>query len=221
MTRMHQEIKEEIISSAKVIWNYLKVNQHLKKSDCIVVLGSYDLRVAEYGAKIFLEEWAPFIVFSGGLGNFTKGRWNRPEAVIFSEIAVNLGVSEEKIIIEDKSTNTGENLIFSVKALNLKGIFPDTYILIHKPYMERRTFATFKSLFPDKQCVVSSPAYSFEDSPIDEFSLEDIINIIVGDFQRIMVYPEKGYQIKQDIPDEVLSAYEFLINNHYRKHLIL
>ncbi|PIN72448.1 hypothetical protein COV22_03185, partial [Candidatus Woesearchaeota archaeon CG10_big_fil_rev_8_21_14_0_10_47_5] len=35
---------------AKKLWDYHHVNQSLEKSDCILVLGSHDLRVAERGA---------------------------------------------------------------------------------------------------------------------------------------------------------------------------
>jgi hypothetical protein len=58
---------------AQTIWNYLHLNLPLQKADCIVGLGSYDLRVAERCADLYKENWAPFIIFSGYLGNWTRG----------------------------------------------------------------------------------------------------------------------------------------------------
>ena len=55
-------------------------------------MGSHDLRVAERGAQLFLEHWAPLLIFSGGLGNLTRGVWEQPEADRFAEIAVRMGV---------------------------------------------------------------------------------------------------------------------------------
>ena len=43
---------------------------------------------------------------------------------------------------------------------------------------------------------------------------------MVGDLQRIQVYPEKGFQIFQEIPDEVLEAYQKLVKLGYTKHLL-
>lgn len=59
-------------SLAEKIWNYLHLNQPLQKANCIIDLGSYDLRVAERCAELYCEMWAPLVVFSGGLGNWTR-----------------------------------------------------------------------------------------------------------------------------------------------------
>jgi hypothetical protein len=88
----------DILSAAKKIWDYHHMNHTLKKADCIIVLGSHDTRVAERGAELFLEGLAPIIVFSGFLGTLTLGNWTRPEAEIFAEIAIKMGVPEDKII---------------------------------------------------------------------------------------------------------------------------
>ena len=43
---------------------------------------------------------------------------------------------------------------------------------------------------------------------------------MVGDLQRIKLYPAKGFQIHQHIPDDVWSAYEQLVALGYDKHLV-
>jgi uncharacterized membrane protein len=50
--------------------------------------------------------------------------------------------------------------------------------------------------------------------------MADVISIMVGDLQRIKVYADKGFQIHQEIPDEIWSAYEELIAAGYNRHLI-
>jgi hypothetical protein len=50
--------------------------------------------------------------------------------------------------------------------------------------------------------------------------MEKVINIMVGDLQRIKIYPEKGFQIYQEIPAEVWKAYERLVALGFDKHLI-
>lgn len=196
------------------------MNHTLDKADCIIVLGSHDTRVAGRGAEVFLQGWAPVIVFSGYLGSLTSGIWQRPEAEIFAEIAMKMGVPEDKILIENKSTNTGENVSFSRRLLNDKGIQPDKIIAVHKPYMERRTYATFKKVWPEVEVVVTSLQLGFNEYLNEEITRDHVINIMVGDLQRIMLYPEKGYQIPQEVPPDIADAYRILVNMGYTSHLI-
>jgi uncharacterized SAM-binding protein YcdF (DUF218 family) len=212
-------ITPEIKILSKKLWDYHLLHQRLEKSDCILVLGSHDLRVAERGADLYLQGWAPLIIFSGGFGNFTKNNFTEPEADLFAVIAIRLGVPKNAILIENKSTNTGENILFTRELLKEKGLDPDSFILVQKPYMERRSYATFKKLWPEKRLIISSPQISFEDYPSGEISMEKFINIMVGDLQRIKDYPQKGFQIFQEIPDEVWDAYTRLVQLGFDKHL--
>jgi len=205
---------------AQIIWDYHHLNHKLEKADCLFVLGSHDTRVAEYAADLFLRGYAPFIIFSGGLGNLTKDIFQKPEADIFADIAIKRGVPSEKILIENKSTNTGENVEFTKKLLDEKGLKFNTFILVQKPYMERRTFATFKKVWPEKNFIVTSPPISFKDYSNEEISKDKVINIMVGDLQRIKIYPERGFQIFQEIPPNVWSVYEKLVELGYTKHLV-
>jgi hypothetical protein len=43
--------------------------------------------------------------------------------------------------------------------------------------------------------------------------------IMVGDTQRVKIYPEKGFQIPQEIPEEVWNAYEELVKRGYSSHI--
>jgi uncharacterized SAM-binding protein YcdF (DUF218 family) len=210
----------DILSLAKTLWNYHQMNHLLTKSDCILALGSHDLRVAERVAELYHQGWAPLVIMSGGLGNFTQEIWTESEADKFAKIAIEKGVPPEAILIENKSTNTGENILFTQKLLAEKELNPQSFIVVQKPYMERRSYATFKKHWPDKNLSVTSPQISFETYPTDEIPLERVIHIMVGDLQRIKYYPEKGFQIYQEIPPEIWEAYEKLIAAGFDKHLM-
>lgn len=208
---------------ANIIWDYHHMNQDLKKADCILVLGSHDTRVAIRGAQLFLDGWAPLLVFSGGLGRLTEGMWDQPEADKFAEIAINMGIPQDKIIIENQSTNTGENILFTKQKFEAMDIHAERFIIVQKPYMERRAYATFKNFWPDKEVVVTSPQIAFEDYCSDnngEITKEMVINIMVGDLQRIRIYEEKGFQIHQEIPDYVWDAFKQLVLGGYTQQLI-
>jgi hypothetical protein len=66
---------------------------------------------------------------------------------------------------------------------------------------------------------VTSPRIPYSEYPLPWLSKDDVINIIVGDLQRIRLYPEKGFQIPQEIPDDVWAAFEQLVAMGYVKHL--
>jgi hypothetical protein len=42
---------------------------------------------------------------------------------------------------------------------------------------------------------------------------------MVGDLQRIRIYPSRGFQIEQEIPDDVWQAFEKLVELGYDRHL--
>jgi uncharacterized SAM-binding protein YcdF (DUF218 family) len=213
-------IKNKTLDLAKKLWDYHHMHHTLEKADSILVLGSHDLRVAERAAQLYFEGWAPMIIFSGGLGNFTKNMWTETEADLFAAIAMSMGVPAEAILIENRSTNTGENILFTQQLLTQKNLDPQSFIVVQKPYMERRSYATFKQHWPDKKLMVTSPQISFEAYPTEEIPLERVINIMVGDLQRIRFYPEKGFQIFQEIPADVWQAYEQLVASGFNKHLM-
>ena len=209
---------------AETIWDYHRLDQQLEPGDAILVLCSHDRRVAERGAELFLDQWAPLLIFSGGLGSITKHMWTEPEADQFAKIAAGMGVPGEQMLVENRSTNTGENIRLTRQLLAERKLDPQKFILVQKPYMERRSFATFRKLWPEKQVCVTSPQIGFEEYldsyANDELSVDDVISIMVGDLQRIKVYAEKGFQIPQQVPADVWSAYEELVVAGYNRHLV-
>lgn len=213
-------ITSEVLSLARQLWDYHHMNHELAKSDCILALGSHDLRVADRAAELYLQGWAPLVVMSGGLGNLTKGMWTEAEADQFAAIAIEKGVPAAAILVENKSTNTGENILFTQQLLKEKGLDPKNFIVVQKPYMERRAYATFKKHWPDKHLLVTSPQITFDKYATDDIPVERVINIMIGDLQRIKLYPSKGFQVYQEIPENIWNVYERLLQLGFDKHLI-
>ena len=214
----------QIFALAETIWNYHLMRHQVAKADAILVLCSHDERVAERGAQLFLEGWAPLIIFSGGQGAITRKLWDEPEAERFARIAMSLNVPRGSILVEKNSTNTGENVQFTRKLVEELGFDLRKFIVVQKPYMERRSFATFRRYWPEKEVIVTSPQVSLRDY-LAQYSHQsltaaDVVGIMVGDLQRLKLYPALGYLIAQDIPDEVWSAFEGLVRAGYDKYLI-
>ncbi len=209
---------------ALTLWNYHQLRHPLERSDAILVLCSHDTAVADRAAELYLGGWAPLVIFSGGLGAITSHLWSGSEAERFAEIASDRGVPAGRMLLETRSTNTGENVAFTRQLLQDRGLDPATFLLVQKPYMERRSYATFRRVWPGKAVRVTSPQVSFDEYLAGythrTLSADDVVSIMVGDLQRIRIYPARGFQIEQEIPVDVWTAYEALVAAGYDRHLV-
>lgn len=205
---------------AKMIWDYMLMHMAPEKCDCIFVLCSNDLRVADYAARLYQDGYGDFLAFSGGYGNFTRGLFEKPEAELFAERAIALGVPADKIVIENQATNTGENVSFTLRLLQTQHRQPQSWLLVQKPFMERRSLATFQKQLPGVKAIVTSPPIPYEQYPNEAISKELLLHTLVGDLQRVIAYPAKGYITPQEVPAEVVSAMEALLHMGYHQHAI-
>lgn len=105
-----------------ILWDYMCLYQIPQKADCIIGFGCYNEDVARRAAQLYLAGYAPRVLFSGGLGRNTSAMWSRSEAEHFRDVALAEGVPESAILMENKSTNSGENLLFSKQVLLEAGL---------------------------------------------------------------------------------------------------
>jgi uncharacterized SAM-binding protein YcdF (DUF218 family) len=201
----------------KTIWEYFQINLPLEKADAIFVFGGYDTRVADKGAKLYLEGWARVVVCSGHKGRVDPGA-GKTEADNFAHTLQKYGVPDTAILKERKSLNTGENILFTKKILEENNIkIRKAIVLYHTP---KRVLATFQKQWPEVEVLVYSPQRTFDDIvPMTEEKWKEHLYFLVGDLQRMKIYPEKGYQAQMDIPDNVWQAYEKLVALGYDRDI--
>jgi uncharacterized SAM-binding protein YcdF (DUF218 family) len=205
---------------AKLIWDYHQLGHQLRPCSVGIGLGSHDLGVATLAADLYRAGLFPVLVFSGGNSPTTAARFPRGEAVQYAEQASTLGVPSGAIIIEPRAANTGQNIDYSRHALAGAGIPVTSVMLISKPYMQRRAYATIRKAWPEVEPVCAS-----EDVTFDEYvkSIGDdklVIGMLVGDLQRVITYPGRGFAIAQDVPADVAGAYQRLIAAGYDSRLL-
>ncbi|TDC43138.1 YdcF family protein [Actinomadura sp. KC345] len=215
----HQRVTAEQRADALLIWNHHLMGHRPRPCSAAIALGSHDLGVATHAAELYHAGLFPVVVLSGGNSPTTKDVFPRGEAVHYAEHAIGLGVPESAIIIEPHAANTGQNIDYSRTALAEAGVEVTSLLLISKPYMERRSFATARKLWPRPDLVCASGPL-----PFDEYlaSIGDegfVINMIVGDLQRVIEYPARGFAVPQDIPTEVHAAYQRLLAAGFTDHL--
>jgi len=213
-------LTEDILQAAEVIWDYMHMDLPLAKCDVAIAMGSHDLRTAAYAAQLVRDGWAPLLVCSGAAGRLTEGLWQQSEARAFAAEARRAGLDSDHILLEEQSTNTSENLRFSARVLNNAGIPFSSALLVHKPYMERRVWATAAKVWPQVKVVIASPPIPMRAYAASGIAHEEVIAIMVGDFQRVIEYPKRGFALSQEVPLEVLTAFSLLTEKGFVSHLL-
>jgi uncharacterized SAM-binding protein YcdF (DUF218 family) len=214
---------EEALSLARIVYAYHHLNHTPIPADVIVALGTNDLRVAEFAADLYQRGYGRKVVCTGGIAHVSDllaTRWNVPEAGMYAAILRRRGVPEADILLETRASNTSENFSFTRELLRQAGIQPKNILIAVKPFMQRRAWATMAVEWPEMPATVASPNLTLDEYFTNELTPDRIVNIIVGDLQRIGVYARKGYSAAQRLPDEVQRAYEGLVRLGYTEHLI-
>lgn len=207
------------IADIEVLWDYNQMRHEPRRCDVAIVLGSHDIGVAGVAAGLYREGLFPVAVFSGGTPPATAGLFPRGEAVHFREHAVSLGLPQDVTLMETEARNTGENIAFSRRALTEAGLEPASVLLVTKPYMERRAFATCRKTWPQADPVCASarvPLTRYLDHCFDPVHT---VHMIVGDTRRVIEYPARGFAVPQHVPDQVHAALGRLVSAGYTRHL--
>lgn len=214
-------IDEGVRRHARVLWDYHNLHSDMpNRADFILAMGSHDLRVAERAAELMLSEIADVLVTSGGSGKVTGDLWAKSEGELFAEVARQLGVPATAILIENHAKHTGENITLARNLLLSHGLPATAGIIVAKPYMKRRSLATALKQWPSVEWFVDGPQLSFEEYPSPEVPERRMIELMVGDLQRIDVYAQQGLQVEMAIPAVVRAAYEELVRLGFDRFVI-
>lgn len=208
-------MEQRAYDSLQVIWDYMHLNMEPGPADCIVGFGNYNVNIALRAAELYRAGYAPRILFTGGLGRNTAGMWTGSEAERFAAAAMAAGVPEQDVIVEDRSTNTAENITFTRDKLAALGLSAKRLLGVHQPFMERRIWAAMRVYWPEAEFTVTSPQVDIRqylrDAVAQGLEEKAAVDVIVGDFQRMELYAKKGWQVPQDIPETAWAAFRELV----------
>ena len=132
-----------------------------ENADCIIVLGS--IKAAKYRVPVAVEAYkagrASKIMLCGGkLRDFPDGTYSEAEHMHQTTLA--LGVTEEDIILENRSQNTVENILFAL--IELQRTFGlnkvRRVLLVTTAYHMRRSLAIARYLLPEHIVVIPCQA---------------------------------------------------------------
>jgi uncharacterized SAM-binding protein YcdF (DUF218 family) len=165
-------------------------------------------------------------------GNFSKfaDMSGKPEAYIFKLlIQQKLGLSDEKILIETTSTNTGENACNTLELVKNKKLQVSKVLLLQDPILQRRTKATFKHVWKHENVMFTNfvpyvpqidsiGAYIvFTDKRLNTFwEKKYFLSLLMGELPKLLDDSNgygpngKNYIAHVDIPENILEDYERL-----------
>lgn len=209
-----------LMEDARTLWEFHQMHHELRNTDVAIGLGGHDIGVAEHAADLYRQGRFPLIVFTGANAPTTVNDFPRGEAVEFAERAEELGVPASALRIEPRATNTGENIAFTRDLLENEGITPRTATLISRPYQQRRAYATARKIWPELEVICSARVQELTDYIAGIGSPRRVLDMLVGDTQRLWVYADRGFAAPQQIDDDTYAAYERLVAAGYSGRLL-
>ena len=213
----------DVAAALRTAWDYMRLVHSPRPVDAILVLGSFDPRAAIHAAALWRAGLAPVIIISGGIahrGGLLDTGWDQPEARVFADIALREGVPSQAILLEDRAQNTGDNFVLGRAVAERAGFHARKVLVVAKPYMTRRGFATGRKVWPDVELLMQCEDIDVADYFTRESDPERALLALVGDLHRIMVYPTLGFQVEQDVPPSVVEALRRLVASGYGGRLL-
>lgn len=175
------------------------------------------------GAVALAKRFSLPLLLSGGMGHATGAlaqamalhplyrdidTRGKSEAQMLADIARLFGgIADDRLLLEGESRNSGENAAFSQRLLDAQGIRPQRVVLIQDPLLQRRTDATFRWQWRDRDDApvfinwpVFTPVLALDSGmvritgapPQGLWSMERFVQLLMGEVQRLR-NDEKGY----------------------------
>lgn len=211
------------------------------QSDTLVIAGNSLPNLIVSAAKFCEEELEiQRIIFVGGIGHGTaplianckkmypelvRSEWEQlSEAEITQEVFSHYCSRNLELLLEKKSTNTGENARFSYKLFDQDA--PNNFWLVQDPMVQKRTHVTFCKewglrlsaiqplFFEQPKLIDFDTKPHFENSQMDSWWTPDyFLSLVIGEIRRLND-DEHGYGPNGanfiphvDVPEEVLASY--------------
>lgn len=212
--------RSEILADAEALFAFLSEAEAPEgPADIVLALGSQDLGVAAAAARAFREVPAALVVCTGGLGKDTAALFHEPEGILYARECRRLGVPEDRLLVEDRATNSGENFRFSRALLESRGLRPRTGVIACKPYMARRAWAAGTWQWPEVRWSVFPQGIGFQDYLRRGNDRTAVLELMVGDLQRLRVYSGR-FQTPVTVPPALWSACERLAADGYDRFVL-
>lgn len=202
---------------AELIFDYLAATDPLPATPvhAVVGFGTFDLGLPRLCGDLYERGCAPRLIFTGGIGAGTADL-GEPEADAWrAELRrSHPQIPATQVILENRSTNTAENIQFTADLLrmNYPGLALGTGIRrvigVASPSRLRRVALTWQQLQPTVPLVRQRPPAATYASEQALYAAKgfDYDAHLVGELERIVSYAERNWIKREPLPDEIAGA---------------
>lgn len=174
----------------KKIADYVFLDSQPQKADLAMVFGTRNREPIDKTYELYRDKLVTKILVSGGINRIS----GENEAKKMSRELIKLGVKPQDIILESKSTNSLENVLFSKEIIKKEIGFENIkkIISVNKHYHSRRALMTLKKHFPKsvKLIPVTYEIYGFNKN--NWFENEEGKKQVISEWNKIKEYLKKG-----------------------------
>lgn len=244
------QLPDSTLTAANLLGGWLAQNDFASRPqpddvELVVLAGNAVIPVIDAACQLAAEGEKTLLI-SGGIGHSTTflyaaiaqhPRYNTlrttglSEAAILAEIAHQFWkIPRENILVEDASTNCGENARFTRRMLDAQGITVNKGIVVQDPTMQRRTMATFEHVWQGAENRLHWRSYpgcqpelfngengvAFKGDDTGLWPVERYLSLIIGELPRIRDDAQgygpcgKNFIAHVDIPLAVEQAWQQL-----------
>lgn len=192
-----QNITDDIIK--KVLFSTIK--SKFLEADCLIIFGCHlkpllDERL-ECAIKILKSKKIDTILLTGGIG--VNGNFNESEYM--KKALLNFGIAENKILVDDRSTTTEENIVNSIQILRDTNLINNKKIVLvsNQAHLRRIGMELKKQLNGDKFDII----YEYPENSIISFDNvkndNDLRNLATNEVKKIIRFIEQGIVDDEEI----------------------
>ncbi len=184
---MHDIIKD--------ISDFIFVSDLPEQVDAIFLPGGSHPEQPEYGAQLYRQGWAKWVVPSGGV-SVKLEKWPgvrskadvydgdyQSDCAFFVDVLTKNGVPPEAIIPEDKSGHTRDNAYLSAAAVAAHGADIKTGMIVCKAFHARRCLMLYRMAFPGVRFIVC-PIHCYNITRDNWHTTEKGVDRVLGELAR-------------------------------------
>lgn len=178
---------------------FMLVETPLAQADMCLLFGNRKADVlAEHAARLYHKGYFKRIVVSGGV----PVEDGTLEAHKMRDVLLSRGVKASDILVEDKATNTGENVQYTMALLKARAELDEvkSIIGIGRVHAARRFLMTLQRHWPEPVKMFSTP--NDFNTPKKKYYLSRAFRrAVLGEYRKIYPYLEKGFIADIDLKD--------------------
>ncbi|WEF26224.1 YdcF family protein [Klebsiella aerogenes] len=240
-------LSRETLAAANLIGDWLAQDDLAQNAQpqLVVLAGNAVIPTIDAACQLAAQTQVPLLI-SGGIGHSTVFLYDavrqhphyhtlpvegRPESHILADIAERFwNIPREDVVVEDRSTNCGENAWFTREVLEARGLAHTHGVVVQDPTMQRRTMATFTRVWQgvtpppqwwsypgcSPQLENSASGLRFSGEQAGLWPVGRYLALLLGELPRLQDNPQgygpqgKGFIAHVDFPPHISEAWRQL-----------